>query len=68
MKDYTSVVPLAYLSKLDCASVLCRRTSTNLCAGWHCSYCDAPCSSQGHKCEAAEALIGEAQRVDKETS
>lgn len=64
--------PLAYRGKENCESVLCtRRTWTEdgklrwdtTCFGWHCSYCDEPCSYQGHGCDVADTLL--AQRPDE---
>lgn len=64
--------PLAYRGKEDCNSVLCTRPTTwtangvlfdPACYGWHCSYCDEPCSYQGHRCDAAEILLGSTERT-----
>lgn len=44
--------PLAYLGKEDCEEGSCRvmpkPDGGYRCIGWHCSFCDAPCSDQGH--------------------
>jgi hypothetical protein len=62
---YQIVGPLAYRGKEGCQSATCTRRVdiAETCFGWHCSYCDQPCSSQGHRCDAAEAILGEARRV-----
>lgn len=59
--------PLAYAGKPDCQSARCRR-EPNVeggwrCVGWHCSYCDQPCSSQGHRCDAADAILSAAETI-----
>jgi hypothetical protein len=55
------IAPLAYGGKPDCQDVRCRRVPGEPgCMGWHCSYCDEPCSSQGHGCDAALTLIAAA--------
>lgn len=66
--DFTIIAPLTYGGKKDCRSAMCRRVpwSNPDCQGWHCSYCDEPTSYQGHNCPAAEAIVGEAQRVAAE--
>lgn len=76
MKGFKLIGPLAYGGKADCDSVTCRRVGVyrredgswdlGECAGWHCSYCDAPTSYQGHNCDAAEAVLGEAKRIIEE--
>lgn len=53
--------PLAYQGKEGCESVLCTVVKTDegwRCVGWHCAYCDKPCSYQGHGCDVAEAILG----------
>lgn len=61
----TFVGPLAYAGKADCKSVRCTSEPDGdggwRCVGWHCSYCDEPCSSQGHGCDAAEAVLDAAR-------
>jgi hypothetical protein len=61
--------PLAYRGKEDCDSAICTRRTwmedghlrwDTTCYGWHCSYCDAPTSYQGHRCDAAQAILGDA--------
>lgn len=71
---YTMIGPLAYRGKPDCEDVRCTRMIspepphiTPGCMGWHCSYCDQPCSSQGHRCDAADAILGEASRIAGES-
>lgn len=68
----TLLGPVAYAGKEGCEDVRCRRMverhddgtfTVGPCMGWHCSYCDQPCSSQGHRCDAAEAILGEARRI-----
>lgn len=64
---YRIIGPLAYRGKKGCTSATCTRmyrdgNHSEDCLGWHCSYCDAPCSSQGHRCDAAEAILGAAER------
>ena len=69
---YEVIGPLAYQGKEGCESPTCTRRrlgptdDAGTCIGWHCSYCDAPCSSQGHRCDAANAILGEAQRIADE--
>lgn len=60
--------PLAYRGKEGCQSVICTRLQpdSTSCYGWHCSYCDEPCSYQGHGCDAAEAVLAEARRIYEE--
>ena len=59
--------PLAYRGKGGCTSMLCTQmlddTGTYHCYGWHCSYCDEPCSYQGHRCDVAETLLGSTERT-----
>lgn len=56
--------PVTYQGKQGCTDVRCRQSPNyDFCMGWHCVYCDAPCSYQGHRCDAAEAVLCEAQRV-----
>jgi hypothetical protein len=69
----TFIGPLCYQGKPDCEDVRCRRMVYRDephvrpgCMGYHCSYCDAPCSSQGHRCDAANAVLGEARRIADE--
>ena len=55
--------PLAYRGKEGCTDVRCLRMFTGeafdmeRCVGWHCSYCDKPCSYQGHGCEVATPIL-----------
>lgn len=49
---------IAYEGKADCTDPRCRRMVSPDqphvsagCLGWHCAFCDQPCSSQGHDCE-----------------
>jgi len=76
LNDYKIIGPLCYMGKKGCSSVLCRRlVSRNVdgthavsedCMGYHCSYCDEPCSSQGHRCDAANAILAESRRIMEE--
>lgn len=71
LDDYTIIGPLTYRGKKDCDSVICTRRFIDGkmepdCWGWHCVYCDEPCSYQGHKCPASEAILGESARIVKE--
>jgi hypothetical protein len=71
LDDYTVLGPIAYRGKKNCRSVTCTRFWEDGkmlpdCHGWHCSYCEAACSSQGHRCDAAEAILGEAARIARE--
>lgn len=78
MSDFQIIGPLAYQGKEGCEDACCTRRGhfqredgtwyMGECIGWHCSYCDEPCSSQGHRCDAAEAILGEARRIADETS
>ena len=68
MSDLRLIGPLAYQGKTGCDDVRCTRImETGSCYGWHCSYCDEPCSSQGHRCDAAEAILGESKRMMEDT-
>lgn len=71
LSDYKIIGPLAYRGKKNCQSVTCTRfyedgEMTKDCFGWHCSYCDEPCSSQGHNCNAAKVLLDESRRLMEE--
>jgi hypothetical protein len=69
LDDYILVGPVAYQGKPGCKNSRCTRgyrPGYDGCMGWHCSYCDEPCSSQGHKCDASEAILGESERIAKE--
>ena len=77
MSDELRVVgPLAYQGKKDCRDIRCTRRDVQAfargeaseCIGWHCAYCDQPCSSQGHNCDAARAILDESRRIMKEES
>lgn len=63
--------PLAYQGKEGCQDGACRCERDDdggwRCIGWHCSYCDEPCSSQGHRCDASEAILGAAQDIVADT-
>ncbi len=65
MRGYTVIGPLAYRGKDGCESAVCARmgAGSGPCYGWHCSYCDEPCSSQGHPCDASETYLAEARRA-----
>lgn len=67
LPGYTLVGPLTYRGKVGCTHPMCTRRwidgeMSADCMGWHCVYCDAPCSYQGHHCDAADAVLGEASR------
>lgn len=76
--EFRLIAPLAYQGKIGCQDVRCTRmfhkdpetgkVSMDLteCIGWHCAHCDAPCSSQGHRCEAAKAMIEAAELLQSE--
>ena len=72
LSDYKIIGPLAYRGKKDCDSVRCTRMwspegrMSADCFGWHCSYCDEPCSSQGHNCDAAKTLLEASRRIQDE--
>lgn len=71
LDDFQLLGPVAYRGKKGCLSVTCTRRHIDGkmdedCFGWHCSYCDAPCSMMGHRCDAAEAILGEAKRIASE--
>jgi hypothetical protein len=56
--------PLAYRGKEECESPLCTQNPNVAgCYGWHCSYCDEPCSYQGHRCDVAETLLDSTERT-----
>lgn len=69
LDDYVIIGPLCYRGKEGCTSGRCTRSyspEATGCFGYHCSYCDEPCSSQGHHCPTSEAILGEAERVARE--
>lgn len=68
LDDYKLIGPLTYRGKEGCRSITCTRHQAvaDRCYGWHCVYCDEPCSYQGHKCPASEAVLGEATRIAQE--
>jgi hypothetical protein len=68
ISGWTILGPLAYQGKPGCKDPRCTRDSrrTDTCIGWHCSYCDEPCSSQGHHCPAGDAILGEAERIARD--
>jgi hypothetical protein len=51
-KQYTIGRLLAYQGKIGCTNGRCTQVGfareKNMCFGWHCADCDAPCTSQGH--------------------
>jgi hypothetical protein len=58
-ETFTVGAMVAYRGRKGCTNVTCTRIGDD-CYGWHCSRCDAPCSSQGHfNCPRA----GEAEEV-----
>lgn len=68
---YTVIAPLCYQGKAGCQSALCTHmfvdgVMAESCIGYHCSYCDEPCSSQGHRCPASVAFIEAAERIHAE--
>jgi hypothetical protein len=72
LDGYVLIGPLCYQGKEGCESPLCTRFVERLdsgsyevgpCRGYHCSYCDEPCSSQGHRCDAANAILGAAEQA-----
>jgi hypothetical protein len=67
LDDFTLIGPVAYGGKEGCTNGRCRSMPDGaggwICVGWHCSYCDEPTSYQGHNCDAAEAILGEAKRI-----
>lgn len=72
MSRYRLIGPLAYMGKKGCTDMRCRRYfgpdgMSDDCIGWHCSYCDAACSSQGHRCDAAVTILGAAERIARES-
>ena len=66
LSDYEFIGQLAYQGKQGCTDARCRRVlihnedgtrTVGECLGWHCPYCDEPCSMMGHRCDAQpEAL------------
>ena len=71
----TLLAPLCYQGKPDCMDARCRQMIYHDephvrpgCMGYHCSYCDEPCSMMGHKCSASEAILGEARRLAADTT
>ncbi len=71
LPGYTLIGPLAYRGKKGCLNATCTHRDLDfddpehVCYGWHCSYCDAPCGSMGHGCDAANAVLGEATRASR---
>ena len=68
LSRYQIIGPVAYIGKADCDYAGCRRqwfsaTEFGPCMGYHCVYCDEPCGPMGHRCDAAEAILGEARRL-----
>jgi len=69
MDEFTVIGPLAYQGKRGCTSMICTRRFFRTdgtfgdCIGWHCSYCDEPCSSQGHRCDVGDTLLAESERL-----
>lgn len=63
---WTLIGPVSYEGKDGCQDPRCRVMSDGeggwRCIGYHCCYCDEPCSYQGHGCDAADAALGEARR------
>ena len=78
ISGYTILGPVCYQGKKGCTSVTCTRMHERQpdgsykmspdCRGWHCSYCDAPCSSQGHGCDAANAILDAAREIAEESA
>lgn len=70
MTAYVPLGPLTYHSKEGCTGVVCTRDirDNTRCFGWHCSYCDEPCSYQGHDCVVAETILAEARRLSDEAA
>lgn len=70
VSKYEIIGPLAYQGKADCQNATCRVMPNGYggyrCMGWHCSYCDAPTGDQGHRCDASDAILGEARRQAQE--
>lgn len=72
LSDYRMIGPLAYMGKDGCESSTCRRMFERgddgtvifgPCMGWHCSYCDEPCSSMGHRCDASQTLLAASAKL-----
>lgn len=73
---YRIIAPLCYQGKEGCEDVRCTRAGftwlddgsveLGACIGYHCSYCDEPCSSQGHRCPASLAMIEAATKIADE--
>jgi hypothetical protein len=74
---YKIIGPVAYQGKEGCDNPRCTRAhypdesgylvaDMSRCVGYHCVYCGEPCGSQGHKCPASEAILGEARRLIEE--
>lgn len=72
--------PLAYQGRVGCENQNCRREMkvvagrivSSKCVGWHCYYCDKPCSSQGHACplkgESNESMAETTSRTASDSS
>lgn len=72
LSDYQMIGPICYQGKKGCRDVRCRHffdedgNMSEDCSGYHCSYCDEPCSMMGCGCDASKTLLAEAQRVIEE--
>lgn len=62
--------PVAYQGKPDCMDPRCTRMIYREephvrpgCIGYHCAYCDEPCSSQGHRCDASQTLLEASRKL-----
>ncbi len=75
LDDYVLIGPVAYQGKEGCEWPTCTRYGGGMvdgkyvpgrCIGYHCSCCDEPCSSQGHRCPAAVAILGASEQALRE--
>ena len=69
--SYRVLGPIAYMGKKGCTDMRCRRYfgpdgMSDDCIGYHCSYCDAPCSMMGHRCDVGDTLLAESRRLQDE--
>lgn len=60
--------PIAYQGKADCDNPRCTHRFIDGvmqpgCIGYHCVYCDAPCSMMGHRCDVAETLLEASRKL-----
>jgi hypothetical protein len=73
VKGYQLIGPLAYQGKKGCQDSRCTHffvdgAMSEDCFGYHCSYCDSPCSSQGDRCDVSQTILDESRRILEESA